>query len=312
MPQEPTQDLLTQSPLIRYGLATRPAFLLASILPVCIGTAAAVYQGHDFKSWLFFLSVLAIILVHAGVNVINDYYDEQNGTDRLNTERIYPFTGGSRFIQNEVLSAKQTFSFAWFLLGSAIVLGLGLIAASGVGLFWIGLAGLLIGWGYSAPPLRLNSRGFGELAVAIGIGVLTPLGAWYVQTGQWAWYPSMISLPVGLLTMNILLINQFPDAKADAASGKHHWVVRLGAKQAALIYTGNVLVAAVLLGILLVGQVLPSLAWVSLLPVGVAFVAALLLNRYAEQTEQLTPAIKMTIASALVHGALLTLSLAFG
>lgn len=228
MPQEPTQASLKQSPLLRYSLATRPAFLLVSLLPVCVGTVAASYQGYSLQIGLFLLALLAILLLHAGVNVMNDYYDEQNGTDRLNTERIYPFTGGSRFIQNQILSAKQTFYFAWSLLGIAILLGLGLVWQTGSGLFWIGGVGCLIGWGYSAPPLQLNSRGLGEPAVALCMGSLIPLGAWYVQTQQLAWYPCLISLPLGLLVMNILLINQFPDAKADAASGKYHWVVRWG------------------------------------------------------------------------------------
>jgi 1,4-dihydroxy-2-naphthoate octaprenyltransferase len=240
---------------------------------------------------------------------MNDYYDEQNGTDRLNTERIYPFTGGSRFIQNQILSAKQTLYFAWGLLGIAILLGLGLVWQTGSGLFWIGGIGCLIGWGYSAPPLQLNSRGLGEPAVALCMGSLIPLGAWYVQTQQLAWYPCVISLPLGLLVMNILLINQFPDAKADAASGKYHWVVRLGAVPAAWIYAANVVLALVILIGLIKCQLLPSLALISLLPLGLAMSAAVLVKRYALEPARLRSAIKMTIASAILHASLLTLSL---
>ncbi len=309
MPQEPTQASLSQSPLLRYSLATRPAFLLVSLLPVCVGTAAASYQGYSLQMGLFILAMLAILLLHAGVNVMNDYYDEQNGTDRLNTERIYPFTGGSRFIQNQILSAKQTLYFAWGLLGIAILLGLGLVWQTGSGLFWIGGIGCLIGWGYSAPPLQLNSRGLGEPAVTLCMGSLIPLGAWYVQTQQLAWYPCVISLPLGLLVMNILLINQFPDAKADAASGKYHWVVRLGAVPAAWIYAANVVLALVILIGLIKCQLLPSLALISLLPLGLAMSAAVLVKRYALEPARLRSAIKMTIASAILHASLLTLSL---
>lgn len=309
MPQEPTQASLKQSPLLRYSLATRPAFLLVSLLPVCVGTVAASYQGYSLQMGLFLLALLAILLLHAGVNVMNDYYDEQNGTDRLNTERIYPFTGGSRFIQNQILSAKQTFYFAWGLLGIAILLGLGLVWQTGSGLFWIGGVGCLIGWGYSAPPLQLNSRGLGEPAVALCMGSLIPLGAWYVQTQQLAWYPCLISLPLGLLVMNILLINQFPDAKADAASGKYHWVVRWGAVPAAWIYAANLVFALVILVGLIKSQLLPSVALISVLPLGLAMTAAVLVKRYALEPARLRSAIKMTIASAILHASLLTLSL---
>lgn len=309
MPQEPTQASLKQSPLLRYSLATRPAFLLVSLLPVCVGTVAASYQGYSLQIGLFLLALLAILLLHAGVNVMNDYYDEQNGTDRLNTERIYPFTGGSRFIQNQILSAKQTLYFAWGLLGIAILLGLGLVWQTGSGLFWIGGVGCLIGWGYSAPPLQLNSRGLGESAVALCMGSLIPLGAWYVQTQQLAWYPCLISLPLGLLVMNILLINQFPDAKADAASGKYHWVVRWGAVPAAWIYAANLVFALVILVGLIKSQLLPSVALISVLPLGLAMTAAVLVKRYALEPARLRSAIKMTIASAILHASLLTLSL---
>lgn len=311
MPQEPNAALLQQSPLVRYSLATRPAFLLASLMPICVGAAAANYQGYAFQAGLFVISVLAMLLIHAGVNVINDYYDERNGTDRLNTERIYPFTGGSRFIQNQVLSAEQTFYFAWSLLGAAILVGLILVWQTGMGLLWIGLAGFLIGWGYSAPPLQLNSRGLGEPAVAISIGILIPLGAWYVQTSKFSEYPSLIGLPLGFLAMNILLINQFPDTKADAASGKHHWVVRLGAQKAAWIYLANVLLAGLILMLLIILGRLPDLALVSALPWVLSLRAAILLKRFALQTKRLEPAIKMTIASVILHGSLLTLSLAW-
>ena len=66
--------------------------------------------------------MLAVMLVHAGMNVLNDYYDEQNGTDRRNTQRLFPFTGGSRFIQNGVLSTGETLVFGAWLLAVAMLI----------------------------------------------------------------------------------------------------------------------------------------------------------------------------------------------
>jgi 1,4-dihydroxy-2-naphthoate octaprenyltransferase len=174
MAQEPDKTLLNTH-FLRYWLATRPNFLAASLIPVLIGAAAVAHRGGKVSVLLLLLTLLATALVHAGVNVLNDYYDDENGTDRCNTQRIFPFTGGSRFIQNGVLSAGETFVFGASLLSAAMLLGVGLAWVSGMGLLWIGLAGLLLGWGYSASPLRLNSRGLGEPAVAIGFGILTPL-----------------------------------------------------------------------------------------------------------------------------------------
>lgn len=308
MPQEPDVSLLDK-PLLRYWLATRPGFLAASIVPVLLGTAAAAYRGVDINILLFVASLLGIALVHAGVNVLNDYYDEQNGTDRRNMQRIFPFTGGSRFIQNGVLGVDETFLYGMLLLLAATMLGLGLAWASGMGLLWIGIAGFLLGWGYSAPPLQVNSRGFGEPAVALGFGVLTPLGAWFVQTGEMAVYPVLIGLPIALLVMNILFINQFPDREADAASGKHHWVVRLGADKAPWIYLGAVGMTGIILLLSVAASLLPVWALLGLLPLGGAFKAGLFLRQHADQPQLLEPAIKMTIGSMVLYGVLLSLLL---
>ena len=311
MAQEPDSSLL-HKPLLRYWLATRPAFFSASVIPAVAGALAANEQGHTLQWGLLLLTVFGIMLVHAGVNVLNDYFDEQNGTDRRNTQRIFPFTGGSRFIQNGVLTEHDTLMFGSVLMLVAMALGFALTAVSGVGLLWIGVLGFVVGWGYSAPPLRLNSRGFGEPMVALGFGILTPLGAWFVQTGSMAWYPVLVSFPLSLLIMNILLINQFPDSTADAASGKHHWVVRFGADAAAKLYLAAVILALTcLLGLIILG-LLPKATLLSALPLGIAIKAALQLMTFAHEPAKLEPAIKMTIGSAVLHGVLLGLGLVLG
>lgn len=310
MAREP--DARLKSSGLRYWLAIRPGFLAASLIPVGLGVTAALHRDYTLHLGLLLLTVLATALVHAGVNVINDYYDDLNGTDRCNTQRIFPFTGGSRLIQNGVISADAMWRYGISLLLSAIILGLGLAWYCGAGLLWIGMAGLLLGWGYSAPPLQLHSRGLGELAVALGFGSLIPLGAWLVQTGQWSWYPVMISVPAALLLMNILYINQFPDHQADAATGKRHWVVRLGLQRAPWIYLWAVIGAGCWLGGLLWSGQLPWVASISLLPLLLALWAARLLWREAQTPWNLAPAIQLTLAALMLHGILLSLALIVG
>nr|CAA6830560.1 MAG: 1,4-dihydroxy-2-naphthoate polyprenyltransferase (EC [uncultured Thiotrichaceae bacterium] len=308
MPLEPDKTL-REKPLLRYWLATRPPFMAASLVPVLLGAAAVAHQGKPVSIILLLLTLLAIILVHGGVNVLNDYYDELNGTDRQNTQRIFPFTGGSRFIQNDVMTASETFWFGTALIAVAILLGIALAITSGMGLIWVGIAGLLLGWGYSAPPLSLNSRGMGEIAVALGFGIVTPLGAWYVQTSIMDWYPVIISIPISLLVMNILVINQFPDLSADKASGKYHWVVRLGTEKGPFIYLAAVALAALTLLTLIASEFLPVWAILSGLPLLLAAKAGLLLKQHAAKPVLLEPAIKMTIGSTVLHGIILSLIL---
>lgn len=307
---EPSPEKL-RNPAQRYLMATRPAFLTIALVGCLLGFASAVVSAVPFDFIAALVTLLLAILAQAGVNVLNDYYDHLNGTDELNSDRLFPFTGGSRFIQNGVFTARQTLAFGLALFAVVIAGGLWLIANAGIGLFWIGLAGLFIGWAYSAPPLKLNSRGLGEFSVMAGF-LLIVIGADYVQRGSFALLPWIAGLPYALLTTNILYINQFPDRRADAAAGKHHWVVRLPPAQAAWGYVLILLLAlAALIATVALGH-LPALALLSALGMLPAVKAASLLRRYAEQPSQLGKPIQMTIAAAHIHAALLAVLLFLG
>jgi 1,4-dihydroxy-2-naphthoate octaprenyltransferase len=304
---EPTLERFP-NPLAVYIAATRPPFILASVMPILLGLAYSVFENHTLHWPAAVLTMLAGVLLHAAINVLNDYYDALNGTDDLNTDRIFPFTGGSRFIQNGVLTRHQTLVYGLGLMLAAGSIGLYLIGHAGMTLFWLGLFGVLLGWGYSAPPLSLNSHGLGEISVLTGFGLL-PLGAALVQTGELSLALLLISLPVGLLTANLLYINQFPDRKADIQARKLHWVARLSPLTARWGYVLIALLAWLLLLSLVVTGMLPVLALLAALPAVLSFRAARVLLRYADRPENLAPAIQLTILAALAHAALLALVL---
>lgn len=295
-------------PIVAYIAATRPPFILATVIPVILGFSYSVYQGHTLNWMMAVLSLIAAVLLHAGINVLNDYYDSLNGTDDNNDERIFPFTGGSRFIQNEVMTLQQTLMYGIGLMLAVVFIGAYLVSLTGSSLFWLGLLGIVIGWGYSGPPLRLNSRGLGELCVLAGFSLL-PLGAWLVQTGSLSLTVVLISLPVGLLTANLLFINQFPDRKADIQAGKLHWVARLEPGTARWGYIVIAGMAWLVFVMLVMGGLLPVTALVALLPAILTFKAAAILFKHADHPQQLTPAIQMTILAMLAHGALLSIVL---
>ncbi len=305
---EPTREAL-RNPFLRYLLATRPAFLLASVAPCFIGFATAYWSGVALQAGFALLTLLGAVLVHAGVNVLNDYYDALNGTDELNTERLFPFTGGSRIIQNGVLSTAETARYGALLLAAGGFIGVGLALESRPLLWLAGMLGFLLGWAYSAPPLMLNGRGLGELSVALGFGILIPFGADYVQRGAFDWLPILAGAPYALLVANLLYINQFPDRRADEAAGKSHWVVRLGARRARWGYTAAAAAAYAILVIEILTGVLPRTAWVALVPAALSFAAARQLLRFAETPPALTPAIRFTIVAMLSHGLLLSIAL---
>ncbi|MDR3353014.1 MAG: prenyltransferase [Zoogloeaceae bacterium] len=312
MPAKPTEPSLATlpNPLVRYVTATRPAFLSITLISCLIGLATARFGGVPLHVDRALATIFFALLAHGGINVINDYYDALNGSDAANRERIFPFTGGSRFIQNGVLSRSRMGLFGYALLFVVVLAGLWLVWFSGPELFWIGLAGLFFGWAYSAPPLQLMCRGWGEPAIVAG-WTLIAAGADFVQRGQIALLPWLAGLPFALLVANILYINQFPDRQADALVGKRTLIVRLGPESAAW---GYLLIALLAYGVILcmvVKSILPMCAAAGLLALPLSLAAARELIAHASTPARLSGAIKRTIIAANSSGLLLALGLAF-
>lgn len=306
---EPTPERFA-NPLRRHVAATRPAFLTVTLVGCLIGLATAHADGVALQPLTAVVTILAALLAHAGGNVINDYHDALNGADAANTGRIFPFTGGSRFIQNGVMTTAQMARFGYGLLALVIPAGLYLAFASGVGLVFIGLAGLLLGWAYSAPPLHLVARGLGEIVVA-ACWLLVVVGADYVQRGGFSWIPVAAGLSFALLVANLLYINQFPDHDSDAAAGKRTLVVRLGPESAKWGYFGIAVVAHAWVILQIGRDHLPQVSAAAAITLLLSFNAARALREHASDPSALAPAIKLTIIAALLHGLIMAAMLAF-
>lgn len=287
---------------------TRPGFLSITLVGCVLGISIAAVGGHGPQWGSALASVVLALMMHAAANVFNDFHDAQSGADEVNTQGIYPFTGGARLIQTGVVSLQDTRQLAQLLLLLAVPAGLILSLYAGGGLLVMGLLGSLLLWGYSAPPLSLMSRGLGELTVAWVWGLVV-IGSDYVQRGSFHAIPAALALSYGLLVGNILLINGFPDAKADAQVNKRTLVVRIGPFWAACVY----LVFAVLAhGSLVVGVwafIHPSGALLGLASLPFSLMAAFFLFQHAHEPSRLKPAIVLTILAVLVHGLAMALGL---
>lgn len=308
-PREPDAARLARQPIRRWLLATRPAFLLLALVAAGIGLAASHASGLTIAPTWAGLTLIGAALLHAAVNVHNDYVDDLSGTDPNNHDRIFPFTGGSRMIQNGAMSRKATQRLASILYAATIAVGIALLIRGGMPLLWLGLAGLVLGWAYSAPPLALNRRGLGELTVAIGFGVLMPVGADLVQRGMLHPLPVWAGLGFALMATNLLLINQFPDLRADREAGKRHWVVRLGQARARYLYLAIAAGAYLLPPALVVTGHLPAttlLVWAAL---PLTLMAATILWRHYEQPSRLRSALRHTVLATLGYGSLMMLGL---
>ncbi len=223
---------------MRLFYATRPKFYPASVLPVIAGTAWGFNISGTFDAGIFLLALLATICVHAAANVLNDVGDDSGGTDRINEDRIYPYTGGSRFIQTGIMSAANMASLGISLLAVAAIAGVVLLLAKGPMVLAFGLVGVTLAVLYSLGPIRLSGLGIGETAVGVGFGVLPVTGAAWLQSGAIDLESFLFSVPVSAWVAAILLMNEVPDIGPDGQTGKRTLPVRLGLAGTQLVYLG--------------------------------------------------------------------------
>lgn len=231
-------------------------FLAASAVPVAVGTAWGVRHGGHLSVIPLLLALAGMACLHAGANVINDVGDELNGCDRANQDRIPPFTGGSRFIQDGILGIRAMAAWGAALLLAGAAIGGVLIAMTGMPVLMFGLVGGILAIAYSLPPLALAARGLGEVAVAVAFGLPVVASAW-LQDGTFTLDGVLAAATVGCWTTAILICNEVPDIRADEAADKRTLVVRLGVKSAPSLYLAVQAVAAAL-------QL--ALGWLSELP----------------------------------------------
>jgi len=249
---------------------TRLPFLSATLVPVLLGIAVAARHG-DFNWWLALTTIIGASFAHLGINVSNDIFDTLSGADDANVNPTQ-FSGGSRVLIYDLLTLRQLVALDLGLFGGAAAIGLYLVwVTASQTLLLIGLAGIVLGIAYTAPPVKLVYRGLGEIAVAIGFGPIMVLGAYAVQTGSLSWEASVASLPVAILVALILYVNEIPDRVGDAAAGKRTLPVRLSADVVTGIYLILALAAFVAVGAGVAGGLLPIPALLALAAIPLVF-----------------------------------------
>ncbi len=281
----------------------RAPFLVASLIPMVLAALLAWDDQGYVDASLLGLTTLGLACIHLATNMLNDNFDYRSGAD-LAVKHHNPFAGGSRVLLQGVLGIRSHLgvSLAFLAVGAAV--GLYLVALRGPILLPIGLAGFIFGVFYVVPPLRFAHRGVGEVLVALAFGPSVVMGTYYVQTGSLRADAAVLSIPLGLLVMAILWVNEFPDVEADGAAGKRTLVLRLGSKPSAQVYSLTLFsaYAATALGVL--GGLLPWGMLAVLLSAPLALRAARVVRRTHADPHAIIPANATTILLLLAFGAL--------
>jgi 1,4-dihydroxy-2-naphthoate octaprenyltransferase len=206
-------------------LGARPRTLPAAMVPVLVGTAAAVEGGHLSRlHWWRALAALVVSLaLQVGTNYANDYSDGVRGTDDPG-ERIGP----PRVVGNGLARPGQVKRAMLAAFGVALVAGASLVVVVGWELVPVGVAAVAAGWFYTGGPRPYGYAGFGELFVFTFFGLVATVGSTYVQLEHVSWLSVGCGVAVGCLATAILVVNNLRDIPGDTAAGKRTLAVRLG------------------------------------------------------------------------------------
>ncbi|RLA89350.1 MAG: hypothetical protein DRG20_04795, partial [Deltaproteobacteria bacterium] len=213
------------------ALITLPRFhfIPLSLNMTSLGAFIALREGV-FSFPIYILTLIGVVLSHMATNILNDYHDYKDGID-ISTTRT-PFSGGSGVLTAGFLSAKQALFIGLCSLFLAGLIGIYFVIRTGIALLpLILLAGISI-YFYNT---FFSKRIMGEFIAGFNFGPLLVLGAYFVQTGHYSIEALVASLAPGILTSNLLLVNEFPDAEADKKGGRKHFVISLGKKKAAYL-----------------------------------------------------------------------------
>lgn len=258
--------------IIKGVAITRVGFASASLFPVFL--VGCYYSGIGdslFSPLSLTLTTFGILFFHLFSNLYNDFFDVTHGTDEANTEYFNAgmnspilkgaqLSGGSRAVELGLITLKGTKNLANIMFSLGIITAAGILYLSFlntgstsnlINSALIAIIGVLIGYFYTAKPIRLSSLyGLGELSIFLAFGPLLTLGTGFAISNDTIglftseFYNLLIlGIPIGLLTTNILFINQYPDYTSDKEVGKNNLVVLLGKKSSRWVYALNLAIA---------------------------------------------------------------------
>ena len=215
---------------------TRPRTLPAAVVPVLIGSGVAA--GYDkFSLWRGALALLVSLALQVGVNFANDYSDGIRGSDSAE-RRVGPV----RLVGSGLAKPKHVLIAALACFCVAGVAGLALAAVTS---WWLVLGGaccVAAAWFYTGGSRPYGYMGFGEIAVFLFFGVAAVAGTAWVEMGSPSWLALAASVPAGLLSCALLMINNLRDIESDGVSGKRTLAVLMGDARTRQVYVLMLLV----------------------------------------------------------------------
>jgi 1,4-dihydroxy-2-naphthoate polyprenyltransferase len=303
--------------LIVWAKEFRLLFLLFVVLPVTLGSAIALkYDGGGVSRFYYGISVVAILLLHAGTIAYNDLFDYISGNDVINKARTM-FTGGTGLIP-EFLKPLEVFTAGSACFGFCVLIGLFIAATRSLLLLPIGMLGVGMGIFYSVPPLKLSYRLLGEITWFLSIPLIA-MGAFIVQVPistpeifvehlHTVGVIIVASLPLAFMGTAGIFILEFPDREADRAVRKWNLMSVFGKSPGVYIFGGISLLAyaSLLAGIVI--NMIPIRGALMFLTVPLMALAAWGLVKYQGGAKGIVLPIVYVVAACIMTGIVLIIS----
>jgi 1,4-dihydroxy-2-naphthoate octaprenyltransferase len=282
-------------------LASRPKTLPAAVSPVIIGSAVA-FAEHSFRFGPALAAFLGALLLQIGANLANDVFDYEKGADQH--DRLGPM----RVTQAGLLSPKDVKTGMWVTFALAAICGIYMTLVSGWFILLIGLLAILAAIAYTGGPFPYGYKGLGEIFVFIFFGFAAVCGTYYAQTNTISQLAVLSSIPVGLLIVAILVVNNVRDYESDKSANKRTLAVRFGLEWARQEFVSIVILAFVTVVLLSISDIATPwllLTWLSL-PLVFSTSSSVLnqrgniLNKTLASTGQLTLVFSLLYAVGLI------------
>ena len=242
-------------------------FLMLTFACVFLGASIVTANQIPINFPFLGMALIGALFAHISVNTLNEYFDFKSGLDLI-TDKT-PFSGGSGALPKNPEMLSTVFKVGIASLMATLMIGSFFIWKSGIAIIPIGVAGLVLIWTYTGwvnkhPFLCLIAPGF-------GFGFLMVVGTSYVLAGNFVPQPWLLVAAVPFfLVNNLLLLNQYPDIKADASVGRNHFPIAYGVNRSSMIYglftlaTFSIIITCIMI------DLLPILSLIALLPIPLA------------------------------------------
>jgi 1,4-dihydroxy-2-naphthoate octaprenyltransferase len=210
-------------------MASRPKTLPAALSPVIVGIALAI-GDQALVPMAAGAAMVCALLLQVGTNLANDYFDYVKGSD------IEGRKGPTRVAQSGLIPLPQLRLGIALTFALAVMVGLYLVAVGGWPILIIGIASVVAALAYTGGPFPLGYHGLGDLSVFLFFGLAAVWGTYYVQALAITARVVAAAVPVGALTVAILVVNNLRDIETDRLAGKRTLAVIIGVRNTRLEY----------------------------------------------------------------------------